>query len=456
MQNQYSNGNNSGSNGYGGNYQGYNNYNNYNNYGNPNGYGQNNMGNNRSPQDGSKYYLFGLFTGILLSAMVALLGFSAFKFIKNVQFARNAGDLSAGTEIASVTDELVSKKLGILESTIQKYFWQDVDGKVLEDGLYKGLLDSLSDPYSVYYTNEELIALQQQTEGIYYGIGAYISQDLEVGYVQISQIIKNTPAEESDLLQGDYIYKVNGEDMQGKDSSYVVSRIKGEEGTYVTLTVIREGLSEPIDIDVERRKIESPTVEYEMYGDGVAYIQITEFDLVTTGQFEAAYNQAKADGMKGLIIDLRSNPGGNLSTVCDISRMILPKGLIVYTEDKYGKREEYTCDGRNEIKVPLVVLTNGYSASASEILSGAVKDYGIGKLVGTTTYGKGIVQKVINLSDGSAVKLTVSSYFTPNGNNIHEIGVEPDVEVEFDAELYQEGIDNQLEKAKEVLAGMME
>jgi carboxyl-terminal processing protease len=248
---------------------------------------------------------------------------------------------------------------------------------------------------------------------------------------------------------------VDGEDMYGQDSSYVVSKIKGEEHTYVTISVLRDGETDPIDISVERRKIESPTVEYEMYDDGMAYIQITEFDLVTTSQFEEAYEQAKNDGMKGLIIDLRSNPGGNLSTVCDIARDILPKGLIVYTEDKYGKREEYTCDGKNEIQVPLVVLTNGYSASASEILAGAVKDYGIGKLVGTTTYGKGIVQKVINLSDGTAVKLTVSSYFTPAGNNIHKIGIEPDVEVEFDADLYKEGTDNQLEKAKEVLAEMM-
>ena len=192
-----------------------------------------------------------------------------------------------------------------------------------------------------------------------------------------------------------------------------------------------------------------------MLDDNMAYIQITEFDLVTTDQFEKAYDQAKADGMKGLILDLRSNPGGNLSTVCDIARMILPKGLIVYTEDKYGKREEYTCDGANEIKVPLVVLTNGYSASASEILAGAIKDYGIGTLVGTTTYGKGIVQKVINLSDGSAVKLTVSTYYTPNGNNIHKIGIDPDMEVEFDAEQYKNGVDNQLEKAKEVLAGLL-
>ena len=380
-----------------------------------------------------------------------------FGSVKIYQTYRVYGKLASGNsaETESVANEKTTEKLGVLENTIKQYFWQDVDESTLEEGVYKGLLESLDDPYSVYYTHDELVQLQQQTEGIYYGIGAYISQDNEMGYVRVSKIIKNTPAEASGLQQDDYIYKVDGEDMQGKDSSYVVSKIKGEAGTKVTITVVREGATDPIDIEVERQKIESPTVEYQMLDNDMAYIQITEFDLVTTEQFEETYKQAQADGMKGLILDLRSNPGGNLSTVCDIARMILPKGLIVYTEDKYGKREEYTCDGANQIKVPLVVLTNGYSASASEILAGAVKDYGIGTLVGTTTYGKGIVQKVINLSDGSAVKLTVSNYFTPNGNNIHKIGIDPDVEVEFDAEQYKNGVDNQLEKAKEVLAGLM-
>ncbi len=407
-------------------------------------------------QSGTKYYVLGMVTGILAVFAVVLGAVGAVRLYRAV-IPISRGNASSGIQsenTGSITDVNVGKKLAVLEETIGKYFWKDVAEETLEDGLYRGLLDSLDDPYSVYYTSEELIALQQQTEGIYYGIGAYI-QDGDAGYVQISRVIKNTPAEESGLMQGDYIYKVNDEDMQGKDKTYVVSKIKGEEHTFVTVTVIRENAAEPIDISVERRKIESPTVEYEMYDNGMAYIQITEFDLVTTGQFESAYNQAKAEGMKGLIIDLRSNPGGNLSTVCDISRMLLPKGLIVYTEDKYGKREEYTCNGENRIEVPLVVLTNGYSASASEILAGAVKDYGIGKLVGTTTFGKGIVQKVIDLSDGSAIKLTVSSYFTPKGNNIHGIGVEPDVEVQFDAELYKNGTDNQLEKAKEVLNDMI-
>ena len=409
---------------------------------------------NENEKDDNRSFWRGLAVGLASSCAILLVVFGS---VKIYQTYRVYGKLASGNsaETESVANEKTTEKLGVLENTIKQYFWQDVDESTLEEGVYKGLLESLDDPYSVYYTHDELVQLQQQTEGIYYGIGAYISQDNEMGYVRVSKIIKITPAEASGLQQDDYIYKVDGEDMQGKDSSYVVSKIKGEAGTKVTITVVREGATDPIDIEVERQKIESPTVEYQMLDNDMAYIQITEFDLVTTEQFEEAYKQAQTDGMKGLILDLRSNPGGNLSTVCDIARMILPKGLIVYTEDKYGKREEYTCDGANQIKVPLVVLTNGYSASASEILAGAVKDYGIGTLVGTTTYGKGIVQKVINLSDGSAVKLTVSNYFTPNGNNIHKIGIEPDVEVEFDAEQYKNGVDNQLEKAKEVLAGLM-
>ena len=409
---------------------------------------------NENEKDDNRSFWRGLAVGLASSCAILLVVFGS---VKIYQTYRVYGKLASGNsaETESVANEKTTEKLGVLENTIKQYFWQDVDESTLEEGVYKGLLESLDDPYSVYYTHDELVQLQQQTEGIYYGIGAYISQDNEMGYVRVSKIIKNTPAEASGLQQDDYIYKVDGEDMQGKDSSYVVSKIKGEAGTKVTITVVREGATDPIDIEVERQKIESPTVEYQMLDNDMAYIQITEFDLVTTEQFEETYKQAQADGMKGLILDLRSNPGGNLSTVCDIARMILPKGLIVYTEDKYGKREEYTCDGANQIKVPLVVLTNGYSASASEILAGAVKNYGIGTLVGTTTYGKGIVQKVINLSDGSAVKLTVSNYFTPNGNNIHKIGIDPDVEVEFDAEQYKNGVDNQLEKAKEVLAGLM-
>lgn len=402
-------------------------------------------------EENSKSFWKGLVAGLGIALLIVALAVTAARVYQAFQAL---GIIGQGAQ-TSVANSRTMKKLSVLEDTIQKHFWQEVEEETLEEGAYKGILESLNDPYSEYYTHEELLELQEQTEGIYYGIGAYISQSTDVGYVQISKVMKNTPAEESGLLQGDYIYMVNGEDMFEKDSTYVVSKIKGEEGTKVMLTVLRETEAEPLEIEVERRKIESPTVEYEMLNNGMAYIQIVEFDLVTTGQFESAYKQAQQEGMKGLIIDLRSNPGGNLSTVCDIARMLLPKGLIVYTEDKYGERVEYSCDGSQQIEVPLVVMTDGYSASASEILAGAVKDYGIGTLVGTTTYGKGIVQKVINLTDGSAVKLTVSTYYTPNGNNIHQKGVAPDVEVPFDAEQYVNGVDNQLEKAKEVLAEKM-
>ena len=210
-------------------------------------------------------------------------------------------------------------------------------------------------------------------------------------------------------------------------------------------------------VEIERRKVESPTVNYEVYDNGMGYIQITEFDEITLDQFTEALAVCKGSDVKGLILDLRSNPGGNLNTVVDIARELLPEGLIVYTEDRYGKRTEYSCDGTKELKIPLVVLINGNSASASEILAGAIKDYGIGTLVGTTSYGKGIVQRIISLQDGSAVKLTVSSYFTPKGNNIHGIGIEPDIVCEFDSESYYEKeIDNQLEKAKKVLQNLID
>lgn len=185
-----------------------------------------------------------------------------------------------------------------------------------------------------------------------------------------------------------------------------------------------------------------------MYDNGIGYIQITEFDDVTTDQFTEALAVIKGSKAKGLILDLRGNPGGSLPVVVDISRMILPKGLIVYTEDKYGERDEYTCDGEHELDIPLVVLVNGNSASASEILAGAIKDYGKGTLIGTTTFGKGIVQRVMPLSDGTALKLTISAYYTPNGNNIHGVGIEPDIVCEFDSDAYyEEEVDNQLQRA---------
>lgn len=358
-------------------------------------------------------------------------------------------------EESVVTPESVSK-MQLLEKTIDEYFYlEKVSAEELDEGIYKGMLSALGDPYSEYYTPEELNKLMEKSEGVYYGIGAYVSLDTVSTLPKITGLIEGSPAEEVDLRPNDLIYEIDGTSTYGVSLTDAVSLIKGEEGTEVVLTIIREGESDYMEIPVVRRKVESPTVEFEMLDDGMAYIQITEFDDVTVDQFAEALAMAKGSDMKGLIIDLRANPGGNLSAVVEIARMILPEGMIVYTRDKNGEGMEYTCDGKRQLDVPLVVLVDMNSASASEILAGAVKDYGIGTLVGTTTFGKGIVQQIIPFSDGSAVKLTISSYYTPNGNDIHGIGIEPDVVCEFDGEAYydeENPFDNQLEKAKEILS----
>lgn len=396
----------------------------------------------------------GYWSGLLSGLLLAILLFAGFFIGKQIIgiFENKKIQQEATAPDAELMNEYTAAKIEVIEDTIAQYYLEEIDRNDLENGLYSGLVAALEDPYSEYYSTEELEELQMKTEGIYYGIGAYISKAVTDEFCTISGVIENTPAEEADLRAGDIIYKIDGVLTQGMDTTEVVSMIKGEEGTQVVLTLVREGESDYLEISVERRKIESPTVSSEMLENGIGYIEITEFDDVTEDQFAEALAECKGNGMKGLIIDLRSNPGGNLSTVCEICRMVLPKGMIVYTEDKYGKRDEYTCDGTRQLQVPAVVLVNGYSASASEIMAGAMKDHGVATIMGTTTFGKGIVQRVISLSDGSAVKLTVSKYYTPNGNDIHEKGIEPDIEVEFDGDAYyDEGVDNQLEEALKYL-----
>ena len=346
-------------------------------------------------------------------------------------------------------------KLQALEQTIDTYYFLDeVSNEEMQDGIFKGMLESLGDPYSEYYTPEELAEMMEQSEGIYFGIGAYISLDTEKNLPKISGVMEGSPAEEADLRANDLIYEVGGVSTYGLTLTETVSMIKGEEGTEVTLTLIREGESDYLEITLTRRRVEAPTVEYSMLDGRIGYIQVTEFDSVTVNQFSEALYTVKNSAARGIILDLRGNPGGNLDAVVDMCNMILPEGMIVYTEDKYGNREEYTCDGENELQLPLVVLVDMNSASAAEIMAGAIKDYGIGTLVGTTTCGKGLVQQIMSFRDGSAVKLTISAYYTPNGNNIHGIGIEPDVLCEFDGDAYygsEDHPDNQLEKAKEVL-----
>ena len=407
-------------------------------------------------------FLNGLFTGVMAAVLVMTVVFCIKQVVtiyghKGAVQAAQKGEQEEETVTSVVNDEVLEKMQAIEKVVDYYYYEEDVDREIIEEGIYDGMMTSLGDPYSTYYSEEELEDIMEQTEGIYYGIGAYISLDMTTGMGQISGVIAGAPAETANLREGDLIYEVDGVSAVGLELTEITAMIKGEEGTTVHLTLIREGENDYVEVDIERRKVESPTVNYEVYDNGMGYIQITEFDEITVDQFTEAMAVCKGSDVKGIILDLRSNPGGNLSAVVEIAREILPEGLIVYTEDRNGKRTEYSCDGTKQIDIPMVVLINGNSASASEILAGAIKDYKIGTLVGTTSYGKGIVQRIISLDDGSAVKLTVSSYFTPNGNNIHGIGIEPDVVCEFDSESYYEkDIDNQLEESKKVLQKLME
>lgn len=403
---------------------------------------------------GRGLFLAGLIAGLggaLVIVAVAYLGVGLQSALEN----RSVAALKEG----SVVDARLVSKLQTLEDIIDKDFFLDaVSEEELRDGIYRGLMNALGDPYTVYYSAEELTAFTQQTEGIYYGIGAYMSLDKETSLPMITSVMEGAPAQAAGLRANDLVYAVNGDSIYGLSLDAAVALIKGPEGTDVTLTIIRENAEDLMDVTVTRAKVETPTVKLTMYEDGIAYIQLTEFDSVSVDQFAEALAVAKGSGMKGMILDLRGNPGGNLDSVVDMCRMILPKGLIVYTEDKSGRRKEYTCDGDRELQVPLTVLIDGNSASASEIMAGAIKDYGLGTLVGTTTFGKGIVQQVIPFKDGSAIKITTSAYYTPSGNNIHGTGIEPDVECPFDGEAYygsEDHPDNQLEKAKEVLLELM-
>lgn len=398
----------------------------------------------------------GFLCGVLVSAVVAGAGIG---ISQNMMQEHNAaaGKTESTADVRLDLDQKkVDEKIGQIEEVINQNYLNEVDEEEIEAGIYKGIISGLGDPYAAYYTQDELKALRESTSGAYQGIGAKLSQDPDSGAIQVVTCFEGTPAQKAGLLPGDILYTVNGTEVTGKDLTDVVSMIKTAEGDQVHIQVARDGEKDYLDFDVERSEVSVPTVAYKMMDNKMGYVAISEFDEVTAKQFQDALADLDEQGMEKLIIDLRNNLGGLLDTCCEMLRQILPEGRIVYTEDKDGNQEEYNCDGAHAFKKPLVVLVNGYSASAAEIFSGAVKDYGIGTLVGTKTFGKGIVQRIVGLQDGTAVKLTISKYFTPNGTDIHQKGIEPDVTVELDESLKNkvtitEEEDNQLQKAISIL-----
>ncbi len=389
----------------------------------------------------------GLLAGLLAAALVAGLAAGVSLIRTRTSYA---GDQTSGE---SVLDAETIEKVHLLEQYIDECYLDEdqLTEEQMESGIYKGLLEALGDPYSVYYTEEEYKSLTEQTSGEYGGIGAYIGTNQDTGYAIISGVFDGSPAAEAGLQAGDIFYKVDDEEVLGMTPDEIVSRVKGPENSSVHLTMIREGAADYIEADITRKIINAPTVNSEMIDERIGCLQISEFYNVTPGQFDQALAELRDQGAKGLIIDLRGNPGGTVTAVTEIAGRMLPEGLVFYMEEKDGKRTEYTCPGA-DFDMPLVVLVDGYSASASEILSGAIQDAGIGTIVGTQTFGKGIVQNIYPLDDGTAIKLTVAKYFTRNGQDIHKVGITPDVVVEFDSEAYQKDeTDNQKDKAVEIL-----
>ena len=400
----------------------------------------------------------GFLLGILLLGIGVTVGVHVYTTSTNQYLVISPSGVKKTAESNILTNKTV-KKIDELMSYIDLYYNDDCDEDDIRNAIYAGTLEGLGDPYSVYYTADEYKDMQISTSGKYYGIGAALGQDAKTKEVTISKVYEGTPAEEAGLRDGDQIVKVNDTVSTSEELSDLVQKIRGEEGTTVHLKIYRASTKKTFEVDVERKNVELPSITSKMLDGGIGYIQISEFQSKTDEQFKSALADLKKQGMKSLIVDVRSNPGGLITAASNILDQILPEGTVVYTEDKYGKREDYTSDS-NCIDCPIAVLVNENSASASEIFAGAIKDYNYGTLIGTKTFGKGIVQTVFPLEDGDAVKITTAKYYTPKGNYIHGAGIEPDINLTYkysgpEDETYDMKYDNQVQKAIEVLNGEM-
>lgn len=421
------------------------------------------------------------FSGLIIVGVatgISLIGRTVIDNQVQTQVVGSSRDVEA--QPAKLDMEQVKGKVDLLEDIINKRFLYETDMEEMESGIYRGLMSGLNDPYAVYYDKKAYEELQESVSGTYCGIGVMVSQNIKTGLVTVIKVFKDSPGEKAGILPGDILYKVGDVEVATEDLDLIVSKhIKGMEGTVVRLTVLRG--SDYVELKAIRGQIEVPTVEYKLLTDDTGYVAVSQFDLITADQFIKAIEDMEANGMKRMVIDLRGNPGGVLDSAVDMAAYLLPEdqfdGTIVYTEDKNGKGERYYCknglisfEGTNpqntnprypkkdghELDLPIAVLINENSASASELFAGCLQDYGWATIVGTTSFGKGIVQNLIPLTDGSAIKLTTEKYFTPSGFGLHEIGITPDVEVELNEELKQKIVilpeeDNQLQKAIEVL-----
>jgi carboxyl-terminal processing protease len=397
--------------------------------------------------DDNKQFLKWFCSGALASALVMLIVFAGMNiYVRQVRWH----GIDPNTKISEIYDY------------VSRFSIMPYDKEAMLDNMYKGFLEGVGDPYTQYFNNETLSAFRARTDGVFVGIGVVILVEAEDAYVTIASVFNDSPAARAGLLPGDQIVRVNGTDVAGKPREDVVNMITGPEDSTVEITVFRPSDNNRIDFEITRAKVEVPSIFHKMhYTDSeetIGYIRIESFDRATPGQFDAALAELYADGMNGLIIDVRNNPGGLLCAVNEITDRLIPEGIIVYTINAAGKREN-SYSGASFLGLPLVLLVNERSASASEVLSGAVRDTETGTLVGVQTFGKGIVQNLLPLSDGTAIKLTVQRYYTPDGESIHGVGIEPHITVEMCETLsrrigdLEPEEDIQLQKALEVICG---
>ncbi|MBP1585016.1 MAG: S41 family peptidase [Lachnospiraceae bacterium] len=385
----------------------------------------------------AKGFAFGM--GVML--VICMMLFVVLMLTRRVYISGRAG--LADAELIAKTESIAYYLKG--------HSLYDYDPDTLRDGMLDGLLVATGDKYAHYYNTQELADLMNDYEGNFCGLGVLIKQS-EDGDVYVSGTYKDSPAEEAGFTEGDVFKAVDGVDVEGWTRYDVAELIRGEEGTSVTITVYRESTGETLDLTATRKQLKKIDVEYRMVSDTTGYIWIKDFDEVAIEQFAEALADLRSQGMEDMILDLRTNTGGLLRAVLDITRQIMCKGVIVSTRNAQGETDSYKCDGRNEFTGRIIILTDGYTASASEILVGALKDHGMAISMGTTTYGKGVVQDFFYLSDASGIKFTTEEYLTPNGTAIDGVGIEPDIVVEFDYESYvKDKTDNQLEAAIEYM-----
>ena len=412
-------------------------------------YGMNDLRRNAQPprKKKSQGFASGMIIGAVsafMAVILLILSVAAVCIAKGYIHIGVNGDVYIQSDAVTDSDGIGSEvegKLNAIDSVLESFYFGDVDDETAKDNIYKAYLSSYGDKYTMYYTADEYKALKESTNGKFYGIGAVCQLSGEGG-VLLVDVYDNGAGYQAGLRSGDRVVNVDGRDITGMELSSAVALIKGDKGTSVTLEVIRG--TERLTFSAVRDAVEAKTVSYTLLDNNIGYLSISQFEEVTTNQFKAAVEDLQSQGMKGLVIDIRNNPGGLLDTVVGMLKYMLPDGLIVYTEDKQGNRKEYKGQDNDEFNLPLAVIVNGNSASASEIFAGAIQDYGKGTIIGTQTYGKGIVQTVKPLTDGSAIKFTIAKYFTPKGQDIHGKGVTPDMVVEYDTDA---DVDTQLDAA---------